>query len=173
VIEDESLWHLHDCSVDRSQFLCHSPNLVLRYSTLTENDEGHIEIWELPWIVACFRVVGRDVGGLCGRVSVDTIAGQDFLPSQSPALLGLEALVLNPIGSYVAKLSPGARFFEEGTRRGRIHRYLVASSRALASSSSSEMNCAADSGWAGFRSAGSSTGSVVGLRAMPAIQRST
>jgi hypothetical protein len=65
--------------------------------------------------VACFRVVGRDVGGLCGRVSIDTIAGQDFLPSQSPALLGLKALVLNPIGGYVMKMSVGAKIFEEDT----------------------------------------------------------
>ena len=111
VIEDEGLWYLHDGAVDCSQFLGHSPDFVLRYSTLTKNDEGYIEIWELPRIVADFRVVGHDVGGLCGRVSVDTIAGQDSLPSQSPASLGLEAFVLNPIGRCVAKLSPGAKIF--------------------------------------------------------------
>ena len=105
MVEDERLRHLHDCAVDRSHLFCHSANLVLRYSTVPEHSQGDIQIWELLWIVSYFAIVGLDIGRLFCRVSIDTITGQNALPSLLPALLGLAAFVLNHIGAHAAKMS--------------------------------------------------------------------
>ena len=105
MVEDERLCHLHDCAVDRSHLLCDPADLVLGNSTVPEHSQGDIQIWELLRIVPCFAIVGRDIGRLFCRVSIDTITGQNALPSLLPALLGFAAFVLKPIGGAAAKMS--------------------------------------------------------------------
>lgn len=138
--EDERLCHLHDCTVYRSQLLCYPADLVLRYSAVPEDGKSDIQIWVLLGIVLCFAIVSRDIGRLFCRVSVDPITGQGVLPSLLPALLGFPAFVLNPIGGSVAEMRSALMKISKDCRHRVLpHLYLAANSKAVASSSSSEM----------------------------------
>jgi len=106
MVEDERLCHLHDCAVDGSHLLCDSTNFVFGYSAFAEHTESDIQIRELLRVGPCFAIVGRDVGRLVCRVSIDPVTSQNALPSLLLALLGLEAFVLNHIGSHAVKMSP-------------------------------------------------------------------
>jgi hypothetical protein len=55
--------------------------------------------------VPIFAIVGRDIGGLCCRVSIDPVTGQNVLPSLLLPSTDLEAFILNSIGGRSVKIS--------------------------------------------------------------------